>query len=333
MTIVSAVPSTVNAAATQTVITWNANENGSFSVRVGGSDCTSGSEAAQGTYATAPGDTTSNVPAGALTEGDNTIRVCVTDAATNTGDATITVSKDAVAPTISDRSPAPDASNVALGANVTVTFSEPMTATSINGTSFFLTPQGSGTPVAVTVSSNGATATLDPTNPLAAGTTYQVTVKGTVADANGNPLGSDTTWSFATIPPADTTSPVVTIVSAVPSTLNAAATQTVITWNANENGSFSVRVGGSDCTSGSEAAQGNYATAPGDTTSNVPAGALTEGDNTIRVCVTDAATNTGDATITVSKDRSRPRSATARPRPTRPTSPWAPTSPSPSASP
>ena len=49
------------------------------------------------------------------------------------------------------------------------------------------------------MSSNGTTATLDPTNPLLAGTTYQVTVKGTATDANGNPLGSDATWTFATI--------------------------------------------------------------------------------------------------------------------------------------
>ena len=117
-------PATLNAAATQTVITWNADENGSFSVRVGGSDCDTGTEAAQGTYTTAPGNTTTNVPAGDLAEGENTIRVCLTDAATNTGNATTTVTKDTVAPTITNRSPAPDATNVALDTNVTVTFSE-----------------------------------------------------------------------------------------------------------------------------------------------------------------------------------------------------------------
>ena len=66
---------------------------------------------------------------------------------------------------------------------------------------------------------------------------------------------------------------------------------TDVTWHATENGPYSVRLGGSDCASGTELASGEYSTAPATQTTNVLASDLAEGANTIRVCVT-----TGPAT-------------------------------------
>jgi trimeric autotransporter adhesin len=101
--------------------------------------------------------------------------------------------------------------------------------------------------------------------------------------------------------PTDTTPPTVVIDSTLPSTLNGTGSST-ITWHANENGTFSVRVGGTNCSTGTQVASGNYTTQPTTTTSTVNAADLANGSNTIRVCVTDAATNTGSATTTITNN-------------------------------
>ncbi|MDL1911680.1 hypothetical protein FBQ81_13485 [Chloroflexi bacterium CFX6] len=103
-----------------------------------------------------------------------------------------------VPPTITDRSPAPSATDVAVGTNVTVTFSEPMNPASITNSTFTLRADGAGSDVPATVSYANQVATLDPTSDLASGTLYNVTVSGSVADLTGNTLGSNDTWSFTT---------------------------------------------------------------------------------------------------------------------------------------
>ena len=108
----------------------------------------------------------------------------------------------------------------------------------------------------------------------------------------------------------DTTAPTVTIVSVVPNPTNSGTT---VTWHANESGSFSVRIGSTDCSDGATVASGSYSTNPSDVSSLVGAGNLTEGSNGIRVCVTDAATNTGLATSNVNKDTAPPTSSASSP--------------------
>ena len=56
-------------------------------------------------------------------------------------------------------------------------------------------------------------ATLTPAAPLAASTTYTVTVTTMVKDLAGNPLQSPVVWSFTTAGAADTTPPTVTSVT------------------------------------------------------------------------------------------------------------------------
>jgi hypothetical protein len=116
---------------------------------------------------------------------------------------------DNVAPTIISRTPAPGANAVATTTTVTVGFSEPMNATTINTTNIRLAP--TSTPlatVAATVTYDPATrvATLTPTAQLASNTNYTVTVTG-VQDAAGNPLGAQPPWTFTTA--MDTTKPTV----------------------------------------------------------------------------------------------------------------------------
>ena len=111
-----------------------------------------------------------------------------------------TSAPDTSAPSIAVRAPSAGATNVAVASNVTVTFDEPMDPATITGSTFRLRAQGAGSDVAAAVTYDPVTttATLDPAADLANGTTYDVTVAATVADASGNQLGSTAPWAFTT---------------------------------------------------------------------------------------------------------------------------------------
>jgi methionine-rich copper-binding protein CopC len=101
-------------------------------------------------------------------------------------------------PVVVGMTPAAKAQGASINPLITAAFNEPMNATTITASTFYLRAQGSSSNVPATVSYSGTTATLTPSAPLTLGTTYTVTVSGTVADPNGNQVGSDTTWSFTT---------------------------------------------------------------------------------------------------------------------------------------
>ena len=105
---------------------------------------------------------------------------------------------DTTAPTITQRTPAPNATNVPRNTNVDVQFSEPMNPATIDSSTVRLRKQGAGSDVPASVSYAGNTATIDPNADLDPSAVYNVTVAGTVTDANGNQLGADDTWSFTT---------------------------------------------------------------------------------------------------------------------------------------
>ena len=109
---------------------------------------------------------------------------------------------DTTIPTVSGRTPAPNATNVAAGTNVTATFSEAVLG--IDGSSVTLSPEA-GAAVAATVTYDQATrtATLDPTADLQADTVYRVDLTDAIADAAGLKLAA-TNWTFTTAGPAPT---------------------------------------------------------------------------------------------------------------------------------
>ena len=105
-------------------------------------------------------------------------------------------------PTVTGVSPASGSAGASVGALITATFSEPLNATTVNGTTV-LVADAAQTPVAGTVTYDGgnASAVFTPTSELNALTTYTVTLKGGstgVKDFNGNALQSDFVWSFTT---------------------------------------------------------------------------------------------------------------------------------------
>src|SRR5437667_297070 len=118
---------------------------------------------------------------------------------------------DTTPPTVTTTSPATGATGVAVAANITATFSEAMTASSISTSSVTLVVQGTTPLLAASVNYDpvSLTVTLHPSASLAAATTYLATVKGGasgVKDAAGNALALDKTWTFTTAAAADTTS-------------------------------------------------------------------------------------------------------------------------------
>ena len=104
-----------------------------------------------------------------------------------------TSAADTTPPTVTGRTPAPNATGVATTTSVTATFSEQVSPASI---AFTLTGPGGAVPAGVGYDSASMTATLSPTSALAANTTYTASVSG-AQDAAGNTM-APVSWSFTT---------------------------------------------------------------------------------------------------------------------------------------
>jgi hypothetical protein len=118
------------------------------------------------------------------------------------GSYTATYAADTTPPTVTSVSPANGATGVATASTVSATFSEPMDASTIDGSRFQLRdPANNLVPASVSYDAGSQTATLAPTSALANSTVYTATVKGGsggVTDSAGNPLAADYSWSFTT---------------------------------------------------------------------------------------------------------------------------------------
>jgi hypothetical protein len=108
-------------------------------------------------------------------------------------------------PTVVSVNPAAGATGVSVGTAVTVTFSEPLNAATVNGTTITL-QDASHDPVAATVTYNAATfaAVLTPVSRLATLTSYTVGVSTGVTDEAGNALAGAFSSTFTTQAPVTT---------------------------------------------------------------------------------------------------------------------------------
>ena len=133
----------------------------------------------------------------------------ITTGATDTSDNALVAPKswtfttgptvDSTPPTVVTTSPTTSQANVPVASQVVITFSEPLSVSTVTSSSFKLT-LNDGTPVASTVSYAGNVVTLTPTSLMVASTVYQVTVYTAVTDLAGNNLATNYNWSFATAP-------------------------------------------------------------------------------------------------------------------------------------
>ncbi len=99
--------------------------------------------------------------------------------------------------------PGRDSVNVSIYSAVSVTFSEPVIASTVNTTTFKVSGNGSDIPGMVTLDNTGMKAIFMLSSPLTYDTTYTVTIVGGtsgVKDLAGNALAVDYTWSFKTTP-------------------------------------------------------------------------------------------------------------------------------------
>jgi hypothetical protein len=171
-------------------VTWHASENGTYSVRLGGADCSTGTPLASGSYETAPAPVLVPIAAAAFAIGTNGIRVCVTDAALNPGSAGATIIKDTTAPTVTSIALAGPTPTNAPSVTWTVTFSEPVTG--VGAANFVLLRLGLGGSPAITgVGGSGATWTVTATS----GTgdwllQMNLGSRTGIADLAGNPLAN-----------------------------------------------------------------------------------------------------------------------------------------------
>ena len=147
-----------------------------------------------------------------------------------------TLAADVTPPTVIATSPLDGATGFVRTANITATFSEAMTASTINTTTFELRDSTNAlVPAAVSYNATTRVVTLNPTPTLGFNAVYTATIKGgltdpRVKDLQGNALASDRVWSFTTV--ADTTPPTVTSTSPASNAVNVSRT-------ANVTGTFS----------------------------------------------------------------------------------------------
>src|SRR6266540_1357864 len=189
---------------TGATITWTTNENSDSQVEYGTDQTYGQSTTLNPALVTAHSQGLSGLTAGT----PYYYRVKSRDAAGNlavSGDFTFTATPpDTTPPTVTSRSPAAGATNVILGANVTVTFSEAMNPATVNGSSVELRdPSNALVPATVSYNADSFTATLALSAPLSQGVTYTARVRGggtdpRVKDVAGNALAADVTWTFTT---------------------------------------------------------------------------------------------------------------------------------------
>lgn len=105
---------------------------------------------------------------------------------------------DTSSPTITDRSPVPNAVDVPVSAKVIITFSEELHAGSLDLNHFVLSNSYGQVPAKLSYDVSSFTITLTPETNLLPTQEYAVKVTANTSDIAGNPLGADDTWTFTT---------------------------------------------------------------------------------------------------------------------------------------
>jgi hypothetical protein len=199
----------------------------------------------------------------------------------------VPVGGDTIAPTVSSTAPANGATNINPTTAVTATFSEAVTESTVNATTFTLKAGVSSVPGTVTLA--GTTATFWPSAAIAASTTCTATITTGVNDLAGNAIAANYTWSFTTAAVADTIPPTVT-------STNPPGNQAGVAVNGSVSATFSEAVATASVTTTSFTVGGVVGTVSvnGNTATFTPSASLAYGTTytaTITTAVTDIASN------------------------------------------
>jgi len=149
------------------------------------------------------------------------VRVCASDGTTQTCDASAAdFAIDATPPGVATTSPGAGATDVPPGADLTITFTEPMDQpVTANPAVVALEEVPSGAWIPVSFSWAGPVLTANPLGTLQTLTVYRIHVNATAEDASdpGNAMGTAFTATFTTAASADTTPPAISGLVVLPS--------------------------------------------------------------------------------------------------------------------
>ena len=106
---------------------------------------------------------------------------------------------DTVAPDVNSTDPADNNTtiDVPINQNITAIFSESLTPSTVNATTFTVTGPGA-TPVSGVVTYSGTTAVFNPTTDLNSTVLYTATLTTGITDLASNPLAANHVWTFTT---------------------------------------------------------------------------------------------------------------------------------------
>ena len=135
-----------------------------------------------------------------LTDGENPIEVRAVDAADNECAVTVTVHRDVTGPELTSFTPAANDTGVALGQDLVLEFSDPVSLGSGDA--------GLVVSVAGAAEVKGSVVVFRPAGGWPSDDSVSVEVTAAVTDERGNPLSNPQAWSFAT---ADATPPSLTL--------------------------------------------------------------------------------------------------------------------------
>lgn len=110
-----------------------------------------------------------------------------------------TTAAGSVPPTVTALNPADNATGVSVNTTVSATLSEALDPNSVAAGALSLSTGGQAIAGSVSLVNSNRTVLFTPNAPLNGGVTYTATLSGSVEDLDGNALGADTTWTFATL--------------------------------------------------------------------------------------------------------------------------------------
>ncbi|MGV3665931.1 MAG: chitobiase/beta-hexosaminidase C-terminal domain-containing protein [Leptospira bouyouniensis] len=296
----AAISSQVGAISSST-ITWRTNRSGSYVIREG-SDCSQGTLVTSGNASANADQTFLRSHTNFTGEGTKTYRICVTGSNGLIGFASSTLMRDDTAPTVTT---SPGAGNFSLATSVSASCSD---------------TGGSGCDkiaYAVLVGSS-------PSNPTIQGTTGTITSGNLYNASLGMTDGTTTYTKFVARDLAGNVSNVLsqnyTVDTEVANITVNSYTQAIngtshvsIQWQSSKAGSYQIRIGGTNCSNGSAISNGGNnsnatgnASASTEITSTIANSHFTEGDNTVRICVTNLVGNFGSNSRTIKKDTTAP---------------------------
>ncbi|TGK39206.1 DUF1566 domain-containing protein [Leptospira gomenensis] len=279
-------------------VLWSSSKNAFYELRSGSTDCTNGTIETSGAIS-ASTSVTSRIHAVAgvvaLNLGDNDVRICLKspDGSSLWDSHTVRAVRDDTAPSVSFT---PAAGS--YGSSVpSVTISCSDTGNSgCHKTAF----RSGGT--AASIANDGTAASGNTIYSSAISLTNNTTtdLSAIAVDKAGN-VGSAVSATYV----VSVGNPTITIVSLSKSVIKGSASS-VLKWKSDIAGNYSIRLGGTDCSSGTSLTTGSVA-ANTDTDYTVLGSDLSSGSNDVRICVTTAGSNVGNNSASITRDDAGPQ--------------------------